>query len=130
MVHIFLPPSKSYKATYITCNVASSIQQMAKSMSTCFSQKKKSKFTPYLYMVSSCLSFSFPFLGGEGRDTMSTCCSQKNQCLICTYTWYLVFPFFFFFFFLEAPRGGGGGLLLCEEREREREKQDMRSISS
>ena len=43
VVHIFLPPSKSYKATYITCNVASSIQQMAKSMSTCFSPKKKKK---------------------------------------------------------------------------------------
>ena len=65
-------------------------------------------------MVSSCLSFSFLFLGGEGRDIMSTCFSQKNQCLLCTYTWYLVFPFFFFFFFWRPPRGG-----VCEERERE-----------
>ena len=51
---------------------------------------------------------------------MSTCFSQKNQCLLCTYTWYLVFPIFFFFFGRPPGGGGGGG---CVKRERERERE-------
>ena len=87
-----------------------------------FPKKIKSKFTPYLYMVSSCVFlFLFFFWAGRG-ETQCLLVSPKKINVYSVLTHGIWFFLSFFFFFGRPPGGGGGGGCVKRERERERSK--------